>query len=106
MSADCEEAAPVLTAYDAVGMLESPVAEAVPFPTDDVAEPEGVTEPDPAGLMEGVAEAKPAGLILTTAEDGAAQTGAVFTTTFASLHSDAASCVVTVAVLAMAHLGV
>jgi hypothetical protein len=93
VSADWEEAAPVLTAYDADALLESLVAEAVPFPTDDVAEPEGVAEPDAAGLMEGVAEAKPAGA------DVAAQTGAVLNTTFASLHNEAASCVVTVAVI-------
>jgi hypothetical protein len=60
------------------------VAEAVPFPTEDVAEPDGAAEPDGiAELSEGVAEPD-------------AQEGAVFTLTFWSLHNCWASWVIAV----------
>jgi hypothetical protein len=64
--------------------VAEPLAETVPFPTEDVAEPDGTTEPD------GIAEP----LEKVAASD--AQEGAVFTLMFWSLHSCWASWVVAV----------
>jgi hypothetical protein len=80
-----KDAAPVLTAKDADAVLEPLVAEAVPFPTVIVTEPDGAAEPD------GVIDIEPEGVA-----DPDWHEGAVLTWMFWSLQREAASWVVAV----------